>query len=437
MLDELVAEGTQSEPPLRIRDHLIVHETKTLRETRELLEKVGIADAASFIENAPHPRLWRLLAESALEALDLETAEQAFARCRDYKGIHFTKRVAQLKDDSIKRAEVCAYFGQFDEAEQIYNDMDRRDLAIAMRRQLGDYEKLIELLKSDMSTCDDTQLRDALCSAGDYWADNQRWDQAVIYYEQSEAYERLYEAYTILENYEGLKHLLRQFPDNHPLLYDLGRTFESVGMTDEAVESFIRCRKIDLAINCCVQNSEWKQAIDLAQEHDVPNIDQLLAKYAQHLIAKERHFDIVELYKKAQKMNDAIRMVMKLIEDARKEKDFNPNSSAPQLKKLNCLIGLLYEEDRAMKGGKVRRNSMAAKKKSALNALLMDDDPAVVDSAPDLSLIRVLDQPWRGAEAYHYLLLAQKQLYEGYVDSAMKTALHLRDYDDLIDQEVS
>jgi WD repeat-containing protein 35 len=32
-----------------------------------------------------------------------------------------------------------------------------------------------------------------------------------------------------------------------------------------------------------------------------------------------------------------------------------------------------------------------------------------------------LETSWRGAEAYHFFLLAQKQLYEGYIDASMKT----------------
>lgn len=31
---------------------------QSLRDTRDLLEKVGIADAQQFIEDNPHPRLW-------------------------------------------------------------------------------------------------------------------------------------------------------------------------------------------------------------------------------------------------------------------------------------------------------------------------------------------------------------------------------------------
>ena len=36
---------------------------------------------------------------------------------------------------------------------------------------------------------------------------------------------------------------------------------------------------------------------------------------------------------------------------------------------------------------------------------------------------QVLDSAWRGAEAYHYYMLAQRQLYQGKVDLALRTAI--------------
>lgn len=33
----------------------------------------------------------------------------------------------------------------------------------------------------------------------------------------------------------------------------------------------------------------------------------------------------------------------------------------------------------------------------------------------------MVDNAWRGAEAYHFFLLAQRQLYEGYMENAMRT----------------
>lgn len=39
----------------------------------------------------------RLLAESALEQLNLKVAETAFVKCRDYQGIEFVKRLGNLQ----------------------------------------------------------------------------------------------------------------------------------------------------------------------------------------------------------------------------------------------------------------------------------------------------------------------------------------------------
>ena len=58
-----------------------------------------------------------------------------------------------------------------------------------------------------------------------------------------------------------------------------------------------------------------------------------------------------------------------------------------------------------------------------------------LDGADPTGNSNIVDNAWRGAEAYHFLMLCQRQLYEGYVDAAMKTALHLRDYEDILNHE--
>jgi WD repeat-containing protein 35 len=71
-------------------------DTKSLRETRDLLEKVELQEATQFIERNPHPRLWRLLSESALNKLDLKMAEHAFVKLKDYYGIEFVKKLQNI-----------------------------------------------------------------------------------------------------------------------------------------------------------------------------------------------------------------------------------------------------------------------------------------------------------------------------------------------------
>jgi WD repeat-containing protein 35 len=60
------------------------------------LSTVGIKEASTFVEDNSHPRLWRLLAENALEKLDFLVAEKAFVRCQDYQGIQFVKKLKVL-----------------------------------------------------------------------------------------------------------------------------------------------------------------------------------------------------------------------------------------------------------------------------------------------------------------------------------------------------
>ena len=54
--------------------------------------------------------------------------------CVDYMGVQFVKRCRLLDDEKKQAAEVAQYFGRFDEAEKLYCDMDRRDLAPAAAR---------------------------------------------------------------------------------------------------------------------------------------------------------------------------------------------------------------------------------------------------------------------------------------------------------------
>merc|ERR1719230_503699 len=46
-----------------------------------------------------------------------------------------------------------------------------------------------------------------------------------------------------------------------------------------------------------------------------------------------------------------------------------------------------------------------------------------------------LDSAWKGAEAYHFLLLAQRQLYASKPRDAMFTALRLREYESVLPAE--
>lgn len=154
--------------------HLLQLRVKSLRDTEELLAHVGITEAKQFIEDNPHPRLWRLLAEASLKKLDFETAENAFVRCTNYPGIQLIKRLQTIQSESLQKAEVAAFFGNFDEAEKLYTDADRRDLAIELRQTLCDWFRTVQLYRMGPGISDQ-QMEQAWKEIGDHFCNLRSW----------------------------------------------------------------------------------------------------------------------------------------------------------------------------------------------------------------------------------------------------------------------
>ncbi|NWU98188.1 WDR35 protein, partial [Upupa epops] len=416
LLDEIL-----KNPEHPNKDYIINFEIRSLRDSRALIEKVGIEESSQFIEDNPHPRLWRLLAEAALQKLDLHTAEQAFVRCKDYQGIKFVKRLGNLQSESMKQAEVAAYFSRFEEAERMYLDMDRRDLAIGLRIKLGDWFRVLQLLKTGSGDSDDALLEQAHNAIGDYFADRQKWFNAVQHYVQGRNQERLAECYYMLEDYQGLENLVNSLPENHKLLPDIAHMFVRVGMCDQAVSAFLKCNHPKDAVDTCVHLNQWNKAVELAKNHNMKEIGSLLARYASHLLEKNKILDAVELYRKANYFFEAAKLMFKIADEEAKKR-----TKPLRVKKLYVLSALLLEQchEQMQNEQRARVKGKSSETASALAGLLEED---VLSSSN-----RFADNPWRGAEGYHFFILAQRQLYKGSVAAALQTALYLRDFEDII-----
>lgn len=407
LLDELVQKPEDTRPEL-----IVDLEVKSLRDTRELLAKVGLKEANNFIQDNPHPRLWRLLAESSLKDLDLETAENAMVRCTDYLGIQFIKRLRNVHNDQLKKAEIAAFLGNYDEAEKLYLDLDRRDLAINLRQKLGDYFRVVQLMKMGIGGSD-KQMEHAFNKIGDYFAERQNWEGAKEYYEKGRNLEKLIECYYKLEDYHELAATVDQLPDKSPILKGVARMLASVGMCSQAVEAYIKYGDVKQAVDTCVRLNHWDQAVDLAKTYKMVQIGELLNKYANHLLSNGKRLQAIELYKKANHHLEAAKLLMKLAEEQAKGRT-NPL----RVKKTFVLAALLIED---------HINSTPIAKGTRSNIIM-----GLAESNEDT---RVIETAWRGAEAYHFLLLAHKQLYEGNYDAAMKTSLRLREYEDFLETE--
>jgi WD repeat-containing protein 35 len=156
-------------------EHVKTLEVKALREVQDIIEQNGIPAAITYAEeNSHYSRLWEVIAEVSLDKLDFETAKLAFVRCKDYQGIQFIKRIKKFDNPAMKKAEIAAFFQNPEKAEKIYLDIDRKDLAIDLRIRMGDWFRVVQLIKTGGGG-DDHLLEQAWNHIGDHYYDRQRW----------------------------------------------------------------------------------------------------------------------------------------------------------------------------------------------------------------------------------------------------------------------
>ncbi|KAJ0409897.1 hypothetical protein P43SY_005791 [Pythium insidiosum] len=422
LLDEILANPEQPD-----RGMIMEFQTRSLRDAKDLLDNVGLAEACEYIQDHPHPRLWALLAEAALDQLDFAMAERGFVKCADYGGIQYVKRLQLLNDKIKQRAEVAAYFQQFDDAEALYRKIDRKDLAIELRQRLGDWFRVVQLGQSTGGG-HDTLLVHAWNMIGEYYADRHKWEKAIKYYVQAGNTPALAKCYYALGDFNQLEALVTELPENSPLLREMAVRFTRAGLCGSSVDAYLRLGDVKSAIDACVLLNEWERAVTLAEQHHFPQIENVLTKYASHLLANGKTMQAIELYRRANKSTEAAKLLAKLAKDVSR----NP----VRAKKLQVLAALEVERmrkkmlDVSSLTTTATRGATAAQVTAQTLESLVQHDAATGEN-------RALDNPWRGAEAYHLYLLAHRQLYSGSLERALRTSLKLTAYEDILeDREI-
>ena len=68
------------------------------------------------------------------------------------------------------------------------------------------------------------------------------------------------------------------------------------GMSD--MSGVLKGGEVQRAVECCVALSQWDQAVALAQQYSIPQVQSLLFKYAAMLLDQHKTMEAVQLYKK-------------------------------------------------------------------------------------------------------------------------------------------
>jgi len=62
------------------------------------LASISLKDAIAYVEENSHPRLWKLICETALEKLDFDVATRAFVKLQDYFGLLMIQKLRNMDD---------------------------------------------------------------------------------------------------------------------------------------------------------------------------------------------------------------------------------------------------------------------------------------------------------------------------------------------------
>ena len=197
-----------------------------------------------------------------------------------------------------------------DEAEQIYKEIDRKDLALDLRRKLGDWSNVLQLIEEGHG--DDEMMRDANNRIGQFCVDRQKWKKAAHHYKQASNWEALIDVYYRLEDFEALAGLVENIPDGSPLLVKIADKLQSVGLVEGAVKAYVKLGEIKKAIDVCVLLNQWNFAVELAEQHNFLQIEGLLQKYASHLMEKNKKMEAVELYRKANRNTESAKLLAQI-----------------------------------------------------------------------------------------------------------------------------
>ena len=245
--------------------------------------------------------------------------------------------------------------------------------------------------------------------------EEKNYEKAEEYFKKAGDIEGLINIWFKTEDYDKAILYIDKLPEENEILLFLGGKFEKYGLCDEAVKCYLRYGDVKKAIDTCVLMNKWNLAVELAEKNNFFQIEGLVNKFGSILLEKGKKMDLVELYRKAHRHTDAAKILMKIAEDLK-----SLNASPITLKKIYTIAALEMESFKSRLIDAQITNitqQSAIKNTTTLDTLITSDLSNVND--------KQLNNPWKGAEAYHFYMLCQSQLYQGTYKEALKTALRL------------
>ncbi|KAL1244860.1 WD repeat-containing protein [Trichinella spiralis] len=397
-------------------DYFLEIKTQPLQVATNFAKQKQLHELASFAEQTAHPAIWKLLAETAMLEWNFELAELAFIKLLDYNSIQFLRTLITISDEQLKRAEILSFLGDLEQAEKIYMNSDRIDLAIGLNQKYGNWTRVVELLRDDVGVENDTRLDQAYNAIGDQMAERNNWEQAAHYYELAHASEKLIQAYYLLDRFDDLRKLVDSLTDFDGLK-KTAVLFSSGGLYNEAEVALLKCKECES--NNLEMTNLSKQLTKLFKSHTQYQI----VEQSNEITASKNIAQVVDAVRSCQKAGRYLEAA-KLLHQLAKT-DTVKTSGLSIMKQIHVLVALLIEEHK--KRLKLKQSSKKDKDKTN-NAILSD----LLEDENKFENSNLIENAWKGAKAYHFYTLGQRFLYNGDLHTALKIANYLCNFEDII-----
>ncbi|KAI9332491.1 WD40-repeat-containing domain protein [Obelidium mucronatum] len=269
---------------------------------------------------------WRRLAMDSLEGLNFDVARKAFVRLRDTRFLDLIKLIDRMKNEGKYEmdnviGEINTYVGKFHEAARLFKRAGNHVRAIQMYTELNMWEYAtqiaaetnmdpVEILKRKAQTQQD---RNDLIAAASTYIEVGDYLQAINIIGPSGAVDKLIEITRKLKKSDSkaLSRCLYYFRkyNHHPY----------------AAECLIKMGDITHLLSLHIELMQWEEAFRIAETYPEYS-QQIYLPYATWLAMNDRYMEAQVNYRKAGRVDEAIKVLERLGRNSVTEWRFNDAS---------------------------------------------------------------------------------------------------------------
>jgi WD repeat-containing protein 35 len=390
------------------------------KRTAGLVEDIPV-ELVAFLGKQKDQQLYNYAAQKYLEFGHFNLAEKLYVQLENYTALKFIERVRQgLENDVVKRAEALMFIRKPKEAVALLVSKNLTSIIPKLLLAYGQLGGITDFL----TQLDINQQNQILREVGEMHVVHGEYVKAIRIFERLDDKAVLMELYFKAGLYDKLYGMINEIKTKEGLM-KLAEWLIQAGNSDIASRALEKAGENKRAVDVAILNNYWSTAVEIAERNDFRQIDGIIHRSASLLTDKRKKLELAELYRKAKKNAEASKILNSLASDLI---SFNINPLV--VKKVFVLAALevhLHNKKNIDPNLTSNLTNVTLSEmtkdmtKRAMTTLITSD----LNTASD----RILMNPWRGAEAWHFYILAIKLLQANNFRQAVKLSNKLVNFE--------